>query len=111
MDRHAFEQRAAGQHFHALATGGTAVEGEHHALRHTEFARYHQDRSLHGADDILQLAADVPEGIVAVLTLAADHQQARFVLQIAQGFDQVAMTLPAFRLGDTGGNRPLARRI
>jgi len=111
MDRHALEQRAAGEHFHALAAGGAAVEGKHHALRCAEIVGGNQNRPLHGADDVLQLAADVLDGIAAVLALATDDQQARLVLQITQGLDQITVALPALGLGDTGGDRSLACRI
>ena len=51
------------------------------------------------------------DGIAAVLALTANDQQARFVLQITQGLDQITVALPALGLGDAGGDRPLTCRI
>ena len=76
-----------------------------------EIARGDQNWPLHGADDVFQLAADVLDGIAAVLALTANDQQARFVLQVAQRLDQITVALAAIGQGNAGGYCSLARGV
>ncbi len=97
------EQVGGGDHRQGLLAGIAAIVGEHHPARRREFLVDHQDRLVQGPDHGLQVGAHA--GFVPLVAFApqAQHQNPELLFHFHQGFVEVAVALPDFRVGASGG--------
>ncbi len=88
MHRQVAEQRAAGNHLHALAGHGLAVEGDQRAPGLLEALGNGEDRAVQGAHHLLDVAPEVALGGLGRLAATTEDEQPHAVRLLHQGLLQ-----------------------
>ena len=115
VDGQALEQRAVGDHVHALARHRGAIEGEHHALGFLEAFGYGEDGLVHRADHALDVAAEhVRSARLRGLgrgPAAAEDEEAHAFLVLGQGVVERTVALAHVGRGGAGVQRAFAQAV
>ena len=88
-----FQEGLVGDVVDGFEGAGAAIEGDEETVDRLELAGGDEDGDFRGADDALEVAAEVAFGKIRMLSAFPDDDEGRFVLELDHGIDEGAVAL------------------